>query len=193
MLVSPKYKLLYVHIPKTGGTSFKKLIKRNDSKSYEHKNYHAPLRKEDHDKFKDYNKIVIVRNSFELCASCYRFECSGVRKDEKFKKTLGMDFATWIDWKNKNNDIDHAVFPKQLDFFRSRKKEILVDKIIDYSKIKKEISDLCEQYDIPDTFPTLKAHYYGDYNHKSVYKNKKNIELVKEICKEDIEFFGWKL
>ena len=39
--------------------------------------------------------------------------------------------------------------------------------------------------------PGDQSHYYGEYNWKSYY-NAKSIEYVKEVCRKDIEYFGFK-
>lgn len=193
MLVSDKYKIVFIHIQKTGGASLKQLIKQNDPKAWEYKSYHSPLNNvDDFNKFKNYNKIVIVRNSYQICSSCYRFETK-IRKDLNKGITYGMDFKTWIQWKNNNNNPNHEIFPKQLPFFTVKNDVVTVDKIIKYSNIKDEIDLLCLEYNMDNNFGKIKSHDYGSYDWKEIYNDKENIKIVEDICKDDIEYFEWGL
>ena len=88
MTVSPKYKMLFVQVPKAGSTSISNMLTSVDSTSYQHKEAHAVLGQADADLFKDYFKFAVVRNSYKLCASFYRFMTENISNLYERQTTL---------------------------------------------------------------------------------------------------------
>ena len=187
MFISPKFKLLFIHIPKTAGCSIEQMIKRQDRKAFETKYKHDSIinNKETIEKYSDYYKFVVVRNSWRICASAYRFACEGVQ----FKKKP-YTFLEWFDIKKKNKHPNHHPFPYQLNYFREGNK-IIVDKICKYKTLEKDLKEVCKINGLNFELGH-KAHYYGKYNWKKYYSNPLNYKKVLEECKEDIEYFNWK-
>jgi len=199
MYVSEKHKLLFVHIPKTGGDSVRIMMRKCDPKCYEHKEYHGVLDQVDADLFKDYFKFAVVRNSYELCASCYRYMTQNIAEERQEPNGLMEFIRGQLEISEISNDwqIGQAQnpFPVQLDYF-SEEGKILIDKIFFYNKgLDSEMSDLKEKINFSGDLgwkkPGDRSHYYGEYNWKSYY-NAKSIEYVKEVCRKDIEYFGFK-
>lgn len=194
MTVSPKYKMLFVQVPKAGSTSISNMLTSVDSTSYQHKEAHAVLGQADADLFKDYFKFAVVRNSYKLCASFYRFMTEKISNlDERQEPSSIADLVrgqvavteTSNDWQ-----ISQAPnpFPVQLDYF-SQEGKILVDKIFIYDKgLDSELSDLKKQINFHGALE--RKHYYGEYDWKSYYDTE-SVEYVKQVCKKDIEYFGF--
>lgn len=188
MIVSNKYKLLYVHIPKTGGSTLRAIIQMNDPRAIQPAEYHQPITPELHKKYEQFLRVVVVRNSWEICASCYRFESSG-KPRQNFMPDRNMSFYDWLQWKSEFRKPCHYPFPRQLPYI-TLDGTLVVDRIIRYEDYNKEVRQLC--YDFDMKFINKKAHYYGEYDYRKIYKDDRDIQLVADICKEDIEYFGWK-
>ncbi|MFW6130637.1 MAG: hypothetical protein ACOC56_05570 [Atribacterota bacterium] len=73
MIISHKLKLIYSHIPKTAGSSMKNAIQSIDPNAKNIKHYHSIIKRGIINKYPNYNKITIVRNSYQIVASRYRF------------------------------------------------------------------------------------------------------------------------
>ena len=196
MMVSPKYKIVFVHTPKAGGSAIRRMMLAVDPKCHTHKEHHGVLDQADADLFKDYFKFAVVRNSYKLCASFYRFMTEYIINERQEPIGLmnllkGQLVATETsnDWQIREA---RNLFPMQLDYF-SEEGNILVDKIFMYDKgLDSELSDLKKQISFDgDLRHDHTSNYYGEYDWKS-YHNAESIDYVKQICQKDIEYFGFK-
>ena len=198
MYVSPKYKIVFVCVPKSGSSSIIQMLRSVDPRLYMHKSRHAVLDESEAELFKDYFKFTVVRNSYKLCASFYRFMTEKISNPKERQEANGLIellrgqlavTKTSNDWQ-----ISEArnPFPVQLDYF-SEEGKILVDKIFSYDKgLDSEMSDLKKQINFHgDLARTEGTHYYGEYDWKSYY-NTESVEYVKQLCQKDIEYFGFK-
>ena len=196
MLVSDKYKIVFVCVPKAASGSVCSMIRKVDPKCYIHKSRHAVLNQADADLFKSYFKFAVVRNSYKLCASNYRFMTEKIINERQ--KPCGLInlikgqlivTETSNDWQIREAKNP---FPVQLDYF-SEKGKILVDKIFYYDKgLDSELSDLKKQIGFAGNLnhsPT--SNYFGEYDWKSYY-SPEAIEYVKQVCQKDIKYFNFK-
>ena len=187
MIISHTHKLLYVHIPKTGGTTIHKYIREGGG--IIEVQAHAPLKE---DTYNDYIKTVIVRNSWQLCVSCYMWECI-TRKCVLYPGEGINSFEDWlIVQKNNIQECKYPkryLYPKQLTFFSSTNGKILVDRIIPFEDIKTELINLCSKLNIKYN-PQIKERSSKYKDWKSFY-NDTTYNLVYDMCKEDIKYFNW--
>ena len=186
MFISPKFKLLFIHIPKTAGYSIEEMIQVQDPNAFETKYTHDSVVNnwKTIEKYKEYYKFTVVRNSWQLCASCYRFECKGVRW-----KANNKTFKEWFIWKVNNKEPNHHPFPNQLDYI-TKDGKIIVDKIIRYEELEKGLRELCKEVGLEFKLNKT-AHYYGDYDWRNFYSDIKDINLIETQCRNDIIYFGW--
>ena len=187
MIVTDKFKIAFIHIPKTGGSSFKRILQSNDHSARTLGNFHQPI-EPFVDQLKDYTKIAIVRNSWQICASCYRFESMDKPKHNSMPD-LNMPFYDWLQWKSEFRKPNHYPFPRQLNFLKDSNDNVVVDNIIKFENSETEIRELCNKHKL--SYKNNNAHYYGSYDYKYVYQSDKDIQLVADICKDDIKYFNW--
>tara|TARA_R110000824_G_scaffold106108_1_gene250731 strand:- start:403 stop:1002 length:600 start_codon:yes stop_codon:yes gene_type:complete len=196
MIISPKHKIVLVSIPKTGGASVAQMMYAVDSKCYVHKERHAVLDQDDARRFKDYFKFAVVRNSYKLCASYYRFMTEKIINERQepcglMELLRGQLLVTETssDWQVRETQNP---FPVQLDYF-SEEGKILVDQIFYFDKgLDDELSDLKKQINFcGDLIRNEGSHCYGEYDWKSYYDTE-STEYVKQLCQKDIEYFGFK-
>jgi chondroitin 4-sulfotransferase 11 len=199
VLVSHKYKMVFIHIPKTGGSSVRQMMAIADPECHEHNGHHDAITQSDAFLFKDYFKFTVVRNSYKLCASYYRYmtekilnskewpqqrqEASGLVNLLKGQLTITEESNDWQIHEAQNS------FPVQLDYF-SEEGEVLVDKIFMYDKgLDIEMFSLKRKINFHGEL--IQKNYFGEYDWKSYY-NAESVEYVKQLCRKDIEYFGFK-
>ena len=110
MILSHKYKLLFVHIPKTGGAAIGRTIFKSDHDAKVLGNTHFGITKETAEQYKDYFKFSVVRNPYIINVSAYRFEFhkKGLWDVEGIPNVIfpdDMTFEEYIDCKYKKIDF----------------------------------------------------------------------------------------
>ena len=198
MLVNHKYKFLFVHIPKTSGATFRTYNRLHLSprwwKRYEEvSGAHDPLTRVIAERYRDYYKFVIVRNTWALIASAYRFETQGVSTDRQGR--LRRRDISLHDWLNELLATQsHGPFPCQLKYV-SDAGGLLVDHLCHQDDLaegmRHVLTAIGAEYD-PADWQKPARHYYGEYDWKSYFTDVRTRELVESLCKEDIDYFGWK-
>ena len=200
MLIDHKHKFIFVHIPKTGGASFRKyhkkrLASRLLKKHQELLNAHSPISREICEKYSDYYKFSIVRNTWEVIASSLRFINSHKnRSKDKLHNKSHYTLDEWLEICREPNHISEVgPFPCQLDYLRNGK-EILVDYICKLETLEEDLtrvlSDIGLQFD-RSIWNQCRNHYYGHYDWKELYQKSEIIEKIEKLCQDDLEYFGW--
>jgi len=183
MLISHKLKLIFIHIQKTGGASFKQAIRDIDPKAQEIIDFHAKITRELINKYPDYYKVTIVRNSYKIVVSRWKF---GGIKYGHLTETQVREFWRFKEWLL--NSLGEVF--NQVSYIKDEK-GMLVDQIIYYDKLEEGIKKLNKKLNINISMKNKKVHYYGLYNYKEFY-NKEIKQIVEKKCKEDIKYFNWK-
>ena len=179
MLISDKYKIGFIHIPRTGGGSMKQAIISADKTAHRVGIYHQPITVKLHNDYKDYHKFAIARNSWELIVSFYRYFVE--------KKNLGIPFEKYI---RENLPYKKSRFPHQLQFLKYEDR-LLVDEILMFDNLKENYRRLCQRMQMPCHL-TSRVHYTGTGNAWQRYYNKDTKDFVYDLCKEDIDYFNFK-
>lgn len=154
MPIFEKNKSIFIHIPKTGGTS---VIKKYDPTFLDFKHYDLLYYKDLlKDKFDNYSIFSIVRNPYERILSYFHFHIQHsiyvinwlLKEEIKDPKSL---FSSYLNLMLKKNPLTvngrrFLVCRTQTSFLINDKKEI--DKriqIIKYENLNQEISDLTRE------------------------------------------------
>jgi len=189
MLISHRLQIIGIHPHRTGGTTLFSLLKgclgadvdilseHGNAKSSE-----ASLLKE----YKDYFIFGFVRNPWDRLLSWY-FLIYGKTEIELSEHRINFE---------KIIELDEFVGPSdpffhynQLDFFTNDKGEMLANKLYRFENFSEDIKELFSSLDIPQQeIPTNNPTFKRDSRD---YYTDKSIELVREKCKKDIEYFGY--
>jgi chondroitin 4-sulfotransferase 11 len=199
-MISHKHKCIFVHIPKTGGSSIEnvflgKSVPPKYQYSYKKRKYHFKINEQHafpHEmrrcygitSWSEYFKFIIVRNPWERFVS-YRFHMLNhnlLHKDISFNSFVNMFFD-----KNKNpikKEKHRAMIEPCMSWITDD-----IDYIMRLESIDLEFNIVCDKIGIPRQKPP----HIGKTNHKhyTEYYNEETKQIIAEKYAKDIEHFGY--
>jgi hypothetical protein len=203
-MISHKYKLIFIHIPKTAGGSVEEYLKRMDpdavigpaKKPRQFCLQHMSLKElyEDSglssDIIDSYFKFTVVRNSWDRAVSSYHSHAYNQPTMEAFKKDLISKGRMWPD----NGYSEHEKLAHrrcQLDFIFYNDK-IGVDYIVRYEHLQEDFDILCKQVGMPaGTLPYINKDAIKFKKSYQEYYDEENKRIIFEKFKKDIEYFNF--
>ena len=183
-MISHKHKFLFIHIPRTGGSSLESQFNYKENKE---KNKHWTLNDWkstlDPEIFDQYFKFSFVRNSWDFIISKYKcnwFASNG----EKTGKSLKYFLEHYKTPAHERGETFHDYFdPEQMDFvgrFENRENDL--------QYISQKIS-----INIASNIHQRKVQMQGkNKKHYTEYYDDETREIVAEKYAKDIEYFGYK-
>ncbi len=197
-MISHKYKFIFVHINKTGGTSIASIL-RKISKNWAAKvepwmiGKHHLIEKycEYADKkhgFENYFKFTIVRNPWDRLLSNYFFRKYNFN-DEFIQD---MSFKEWVvNSKTGDYSFENCLSKrKQLDWIIDMNEEILVDFIGRFENLQQDFNTICDKIGIPRQ--QLPHKNSTKHKHYTEYYDEETKQIIAEKYAKDIEYFGYK-
>lgn len=179
MVWSDRHKIIFFHIPKTGGTSIEKaliLTSKKDGygvhekKAMQHfdwKEYQSILGIK---KYNQYYKFAVSRNPYQKVISDY-FWLKYVAKinNDNFQKKTFDEYLNYCEHivKNKlyNLTIYHDHFKPQYEFLYDSNNKLMINKILQF-----------ENFEYVKKF--VKIRYKANVEHTNSNKNKQKLELT---------------
>ena len=197
-MISHKHKSIFIHIPKTGGTSIKNILLKNN---FELLNLHQAKDGSNDDKtgayklgtanrlkrgiddniWNNYFKFTFVREPYSRAVSNYFF----LKYNNKinFNKFLKKKF-------NKITDIWHFTLPQSRHIYNN-KKELLVDFIGNFENLQEDFNNICTKIGIiPTKLPYLNK---TNKSNKRKILNNINKRIIYNKFKEDFENFNYNI
>lgn len=177
MLVSHQYKFVYIHVPRTAGTSIEKALKSYSDRISENSNStvyfshisSAKLKnhmEKDGQEWKNYFSFGFVRNPWERMVSYYLF----FRKWEWFKEAWGTpSFFEWVSKGPLNKERIQELYPNHVStiipesafdlLFDSNGSQI-VNYIGRYETLEQDFNFLCKRINLPTKpiLPHINSH-----------------------------------
>ena len=220
ILPDNKKYLLYIKTAKTGGTSFLNFLKKiKPVKSYKRINNKLVLEdinendiimmvndnlfsfKKNYRKiFDDSYKILISRDPYTKCISCYNYHpsCKNLTLKYLLKNENNLKYdSTMIDYKveakkslwNKYSLFTHLYLTQTSNLIENE--NLLVDKIIRFENMKEEIDSLFEKINI--NISNIKMEHLNKTNEKR-YTNldKEEINLINKMFEDDFKYLNYK-
>ena len=186
----PSVPATFIHIPKTGGLSFRHW-------AFDHLKDFDFTRDQEHSDLIQKHKywpnlgttFTFVRNPYARLVSIYHFlgqraEMSK-KTDQDFKELLifRKGFNHWI-----RNDVEYGdIWSKkkqQVDWFSNRQVDIIL-KIEEIDQDFKKIQELLNCY---EPLPHINKSIHDDYRS---YYDQETKKLVENLCRKDLERFGY--
>ena len=182
MIISHKFKFIFIEIPKTGTTSivnyFFTNLKVNDdflffrklippSRCWRHCTIQDTL--QDFSQCSDYFKFAFVRNPWDRCVSYYCWEKDVYKKEITFEEYIQM---------KKYDLLQKQYIGNNLDFIGR------------FENLHQDFDIICNKIGIPRQ--QLLHENKTNHKHYTKYYNEKTRDLAVKKYKEDIDFFGYK-
>ncbi|MEQ8573004.1 sulfotransferase family 2 domain-containing protein [Fulvivirga sp.] len=212
MLISKSKKFIYIHVDRTGGTTFSKAFKKYTIFQWSHR-FHMlclsifgeipsiHLLKEQtalslRDKigtetYNSYFKFAMIRNPWEWLVSDYSYRQQ--YKVATYHDIISkMTFEQYVKWKllKKYDEIDPFNNNRGLSsWFTDESGNLLVDYVGRFENFSDEFQYFCQQIGVKATLPHLNQSKFNDY--RKFYTDELAV-LVEQYFKLDIETYGYK-
>lgn len=187
MLIAHKLNAIFIHIPRTGGTTITNILIKHLREDLVTLQQHANTRTSEGERLKHYPhlyKFGFVRNPWDRILSWYALLCKGQNK-----VVLSTEFEAFlIDAIDFYQNDNHFHF-NQLDYFTDKNGVLQVDFIGRFENFEKDLKTVFEKIGFPlDEIsinnPTEKKNYQDFYTDKSR-------AIIADLCTEDITYFGY--
>lgn len=191
-MINHEHKFLFLHLPKTGGTSINKFF--NDKFNNNERDFgHPYLSDYKCNNFDDYFKFTIVRNPYDRLVSAFFYmkEYSKFQSDINFRKKWKLEDDTFESFvKEKlpiiiaNKDTRPRHFKPQVEFGTTG-----LDYIGSFNTMQDDMNIICdkigiERQDLP---------HVNSSNHKSYteYYNEELLDIVKTLYFNDFNNYDY--
>jgi hypothetical protein len=206
MIISTNPKFIFLHIPKTAGTSVEESLydfhdfDYNDDPHMELLQFYDDMTREEYDEF---YKFTVIRNPFTLLYSTWAYY---VRNNG-----IKIDFNDWIKWRYREpvskykglvNDNNNGNF--RLTYYMNRYPqtfwlvnhdgEFIIDHTIRFENLEEELGEVFEKLGLGEMYLPHANKTANDDNRRYIkYYDEESIEIVKKEFKIDFELFGYSL
>jgi len=187
-------KAIFIHIPRTGGTSIRKMFGFNYLGSPAefanppidfslHPRFtipqHAKVVKDmmTLEEWNSYYKFIVVRNPWERVLSHYLFLKNAGHTDIHFHDWV-IRFKGCAQWKKA-----YSVW------FRDDNGNILVDEIVRFEDFENSMKIIAKRFSLSKKIPKLNKTVHDHY---SSYYTEESKKIVGDLYEDDINYFGYK-
>ena len=183
-MISHKHKCIFIHIPRTGGTSIEKALTEADWWKVDKKTKHLDCKTAKNlykDNWNEYFKFTIVRNPWDMYVSFFCFE---KRKSiNYFQKNVNKKFKNYI----------HKTRQKNNAYYFDKDGTPTADIYIRFENIQSDFNDFSDKLHIPrEQLPFLKSEFRKDKKHYSNYYDDESIEFIEKRHKKIIDYFNYR-
>lgn len=206
MIIShTKKKFIFIHIFKTAGTSFRKVLyplantrlqghlRRfflkmgldfyNPSPLRDHVTAQEVISLIGRNKFDSYLSFAVVRNPWDWQVSLYSYMLLNQEHPQHELMLRMKSFDDYIKWRCENE------VRSQKEFLVDQCGKIVVKKILKFETLQNDYNKLSDELNITAKLPRLNKSDRRDYRE---YYNSESIEMVAKFFQEDIQMFNYK-
>jgi len=209
MPISHKYKCIFIHIPKSGGTSILNALDiiHGDTSTENRKSLVGWISSEDlkaygfasptlqhltandirkiipEEIFKNYYKFAIIRNPWERMLSQYLFDESLGLPSIAGKPKKKVSFVEYL------KDLSVFLRQEQYEFITDVNGNLLVDYVGRLENLEKDFKIICKNIGAPE--PYLPFENTTKHTHYSEYYTEETKQIIQKLFKNDIEMFGY--
>lgn len=188
MFISAKKQFIFIHIPKTGGTSISSQLRLYCDILNQEDRRHAPLFCAfDYitaDQFESFRKIAVVRNPWEWLLSNYIMVLKSPATPY-YRQAIEMGFHRYVRF-----HIEENIFPLcNYLFLPDRDDTIVPDRLLRFERLEEDYKALCEELQIDSTL----GHEQERSNdiHYSAFYDEETKDYVAQKLKKEIDLLGY--
>lgn len=218
MFVSHKYKVIFVHIQRTGGNSVQKVFESHDPTLQIKLPFPPALKRIKHpfitdikavldaEIFQTYTKFCTVRNPFDRLVSWYSmFKHKTIEKPpvdefpdlvklgEVIEQEIEQQMDTFEDFVHLPKDSPSSLFRRfyvpQLAFISDQNGRILVDRILRFENLSEDFAQFAKDIGFEGVLPHTN-HSVRESNYRQYYTATLQQEIQHRF-KADCEYFGY--
>lgn len=209
MLYSHEKKFLFIHIPKTAGTSLRTSllpysigsnrtlfrratswlpVRENPTKAYFriHSTSENVRRKMPAGLFRSLHKFAVVRNPYDLAISYYTFtQINPSSRKHKISKT--WSFPQFLDYLERK---DRSLPRSQSSYITDRKGNVLLDRIMFFETLEQDFNDLSEHLGLKGEIKMLHLNRSPRKDYRSYYDEPLK-QRIQKLYAPDFDNFGY--
>lgn len=201
MLISEKYKFIFIHIQKTGGTSLMDVLAREvpDLKPlcFKHDGAKEGILKLGENEWKKYYKFAIVRNPWDRLVSWYSMIINTPEKVAKLREYARNNARNFEEFLlNCTSDISdfdgtQSFVKNQLDYLLDSQGKLSVDYIGRFEDLEKSCNLFIEKIGLGRKINLPHVNHSSTHLHYSTYYTEKTRNIAKERFSKDIDYFKY--
>ena len=188
-MIDSKHKFIFIHIPRTGGTSIEEQFQYSEAKEknkhWNLNDWHNHLSNES---FKSYFKFTFVRNPWDIIVSKYFDKGWYSSPVEGRGGEIGYHCGKSLKYFLKHHKLAiHEHGDSLLDYFDPRQ----MDFIGRFENRTQDLEYICKNIGI-NINANKKVRSHKNTKHYTEYYDDETREIVAERYAKDIEYFGYK-
>jgi hypothetical protein len=199
--ISHKYKCIFIHIPKAGGTSIENTTIFDDQRERTGELVGGHLtavdfREKYPHQFDAYYKFAVVRNPYDRLVSAFFYfaqyrgeQANNIEMKKRITEQYGGDFSQFCEGELTSGRADLFTHLRpQTDFLLDEQGTLLVDFVGKLECIQQDFKAICDQIGIDISLPHQNRSLRRDYSN---YYTPTAQQLVAEIYRKELELFGY--
>jgi hypothetical protein len=184
-MISHPHKAVFIHIPKTGGTSIESALGHNRT---EHRTA-TYLMKRHGTIWNDYFTFSVIRNPWDRMVSIYfYYKLNNEPANVGIKKDMSPTFLHFIhEFKNKKRKWFQPFYVPQSDWLCDGEK-LLIDHVCRFENFNEDVSAVLKKIGVKRNLPHKRKSKHDNYK---TYYDVETIEIVRDIFEKDIKLFNY--
>lgn len=184
-MIDHEQKLLHIHIPKTGGTSMRKVLIPGVEETK-----HETAREFPVDVWEEYFTFAVVRNPYDRSVSQYMYHCKGRYRGVLARKDPNLSSLSFVEYLKKYVEQQkNTMFFPQLDYVTHDKTSTPIDFLGRFESLRESFTQLKERLARPDL--ELPHLLKSKHSHYLEYHDATTRRIVEKIYAKDLNAFGY--
>lgn len=191
MIISPKFKIIFIHVYKNAGSFIRKLLLKLDRNAINYtKKAHITANEAKKiikpQIWNSYRKICVSRNSYDWQVSLYSY-MKGLKTHKQHNIVKNMNFSNYLKWRK--TDLH-----QQIEFILDNNGKCLIDNIIPFENLNEELKIFFKKYCkfiIDPYLPSKKINASKRKNDYKEYYANDDKEYLAILHKPDIDYFNF--